>query len=137
MYRYRKHLKAFKMQKQQAGCGLCDPSQLLVEHEYEHTYLVHNRYPYSIWENRDVLDHLMVLPKRHVANLGELKKPELDEVTKLLAEYEAKGYSIYARSVENKERSVAGHQHTHLIRISHKSPRFSMFLAKPYLLIKH
>lgn len=136
MYRYRKHIRQFKKQKHQPGCGLCDPAQMLVEKELTYCYLVHNRFPYSIWENRDVIDHLMVVPKRHVPGLADLNKDELEEITKLLLEYEGKDYSIYARSPGNKERTVPGHQHTHLIQVSHKGAKFAMFLAKPYLVIK-
>jgi len=51
------------------------------------------------------------------------------------AEYEAKGYNIYARGVGFVKRSVK-HQHTHLIKVANKKPRFALFVQQPYYLLK-
>lgn len=136
MYRYRKHVGKFREQKDQPGCALCDPSQLLIIKEYPHSILVHNRYPYDLWEGRDVMEHRMVLPKRHLAGFGEFTREEKHEILDLIAEHEAEGFDIYARSVHSTERSVRLHQHTHLIKVRPQRPKFILFLLRPYLLLK-
>lgn len=136
MYRYRKHMGNFWDQKEQPGCALCDPTQLKIIKEYRHSWLVHNRYPYDLWEGRAVMEHLMVLPKRHLAGFGQFTRDEKHEILDLIAEYEADGFDIYARSVHSTERSVGLHQHTHLIKVRPQPPKFIMYLARPYLLLK-
>jgi len=95
-----------------------------------------NKYPYDIWEMRNVVDHLLVTPKRHVKSLAELTKPEQQELMSLLAGYQAKDYNVYARADGSKQLTVPNHQHSHLIKTSHKQGIFSLILKKPYLLIK-
>lgn len=104
--------------------------------EYDHSRLIRNLFPYDIWEYHDVVDHLMIIPKRHVRSLSELEDVELTEIMKHLATYEAKDYNIYARSIDSKHRTVVAHQHTHLIKLDVKGPKLSIFLKRPYFLFK-
>lgn len=94
-----------------------------------------NRVFYDIWEYRDVEDHLLLIPNRHVRSLNDLNKQEQAEIIQLIGEYEDKGYNVYARAKDSTMRSV-GHQHTHLIKTKHRIARFSLFIKKPYWLIK-
>ena len=85
----------------------------------------------------EVTDHLLLIPKRHAKSLAELNSKERTDHINIMAEYEAKGYNIYARGANSIMRSVAKHQHTHLIKIKNgKKAWFSLFLRKPYLLIR-
>jgi diadenosine tetraphosphate (Ap4A) HIT family hydrolase len=104
--------------------------------EHPHSRLIRNRFPYDIWEYHDVVDHLMVVPKRHVRSMSELTDTELAEIAKLLAKFEAKDYNVYARSIDSKHRTVVAHQHTHLIKLDDKSPKLAVFISKPYFLLK-
>jgi hypothetical protein len=136
MYRYRKTLKEFREQQNQSACPLCDPAQLLIIKEFEHSLLVHNRYPYDLWEGREVIEHRMIMPKRHLTGFGEFSSAEKHEIFEQIAQHEAEGFDVYARSVHSTERSVRLHQHTHLIKVQPHRPKFILFLLKPYLLLK-
>lgn len=88
-----------------------------------------------MWEARNVEDHLLVLPKRHVRSFAELTKEEKLDIMNILAEYEVKNYNIYARGVDSTMRSVS-HQHTHLIKTNAKEHRGTVFVRKPYIFFK-
>jgi diadenosine tetraphosphate (Ap4A) HIT family hydrolase len=116
----------------QTGCPFCAKFQkpeLIAT--TTHAQVVRNAFSYDVWEGKKVIDHLMILPKRHVASLGKLKPAELADIMKLMAEYEANNYNVYARGVANVTRSVV-HQHTHLIKTTDKEAKFYFYSAKPY-----
>lgn len=97
--------------------------------------VVKNRVPYDVFDAlRTTGRHYMIMPKRHVSLIGEFTDTEKLEMIQLLAEYEAEGFSVYARSKTNIHRSQQ-HQHTHLIELSQKEPRLMFYSAKPYLLV--
>ena len=113
-------------------CSFCEsitPDQFI--RETEHCTLIKNRIPYDLWEHHEVVSHLLVVPKRHVHTLGEMNQEELLDMMAICAEYETKGYSIYARASDNPRRS-AYHQHTHLIQIAPEVVKGGMYLKKPY-----
>jgi diadenosine tetraphosphate (Ap4A) HIT family hydrolase len=122
-----------------AGCTFC--------HEYagekpnvvaENTtmFVIPNRVSYDMFEGQRVIDHVMVIPKRHAESIGEFSPEEMVDQMTIVAEYEKRGYDVYARGVGSVARSVK-HQHTHLIKCDnvHKHPRFLLFINKPYTLI--
>lgn len=78
-------------------------------------------------------DHLLIVPKRHIKKLLESTDAERKAIINQMAEYEAKGYSGYARGYSFVKRSVE-HQHTHLIKVSNKLPRVILFIKSPYYL---
>lgn len=134
-YHYRRVRKAYRKIPKLDLCPFCDPhnqAQRIVE-ESEHAYVIENMVHYSQWEMRSVVDHLMIIPKRHVTNLQELTKAERSDIIDLMAKYETKGYDIFARSPISKSRSVP-HQHTHLLKTDGKPGRALLFLRKPYIL---
>jgi ATP adenylyltransferase len=68
---------------EQGGCILCaaaagDDEELLVVHRDEHAFVMLNKFPYSP-------GHLMVAPKRHVGELGDLDANEAAELHRLTA----------------------------------------------------
>lgn len=136
-YQYRKTRKHYKSFPKPETCDFCDnPStKAKTTYETELSYVVPNRVFYDIWELHDVTNHLLVIPRRHVHSLSELKEAELTDIAKILAKYEREGYNVYARAKGNNLRSVY-HQHTHLIKIGFKKPRATLFIRKPWLLIK-
>lgn len=60
-----------------------------------------------------VIDHLMIIPKRHIGKLADFSDEAKLEYIALLEGYEAKGYNIYTRSPLSTTRSVY-HYHTPL-----------------------
>ncbi len=97
--------------------------------------VVTNLYPYRYWEFMDVIDHLMVVPKRHVTAISEFTKAEKLEFLELLSRYEGSGYNVYARAEENVMKTIP-HQHTHLIKTKAKTAKAVMFTKQPYFVWK-
>lgn len=137
MYHFRRTRKHYEQAKKTTkGCPFCDHAEIgyRIEQETKHTYVIRNKTAYDVWEHHRVLEHLLVIPKRHVEAFADLQDAELLEMARLFAAYEQRGFSIYARAGQNRNRSVT-HQHTHLIRIASKIPRFLLFVEKPYILL--
>jgi diadenosine tetraphosphate (Ap4A) HIT family hydrolase len=133
---YRKTRKIYAERKKVTNCPFCDyADKETIVYEDAHIFIVPNLTKYDLWELHDVTEHLLVMPKRHVLSLAELTDQEQLAIMQRIAQYEAKGFNVYARGVGFARRSVA-HQHTHLIKASNKPAKFSMFIQKPYLLIK-
>ena len=135
MFHYRTTRNRYASYPRPKGCSFCtaiEPDHLQAETAH-HTILT-NRVMYDVWELRRVTDHLLVIPKRHVKGLGELTNAEKLDHINIIAEYELKGYNVYARGIGSLQRSVE-HQHTHLIRTGSKQARGSLSIKKPYFLI--
>lgn len=135
MHHFRKTVKKYHARKT-AECPFCANATLAnAIKETKNAYIVPNLTHYDIWEGHKVEDHLLVVPMRHVQSMKELTEEERLEIIDLIADYEDNNYSVYARGVGVVTRSVE-HQHTHLIKMNPKRPRFVAFLRRPYLLIK-
>jgi hypothetical protein len=91
--------------------------------------------PYDLWELHEVIDHLLIVPKRHAINTKDLTERERLAIMDIISDYESNGYNVYTRGVGSATRSV-DHYHTHLIKTGHKKPRLAFYLRKPYLLVK-
>jgi diadenosine tetraphosphate (Ap4A) HIT family hydrolase len=128
-YFYKRHLKADKIK----GCPFCEmePGHKQFVRQTKFLKVVRNRVPYSLWDNQQVLEHLMIVPKKHTDKLGELGDAAAIEFIKLIDEYESAGYNIYARAVNSSNRSVK-HQHTHLMKLAGKEVNFLFMLRKPW-----
>lgn len=122
--------------KQIDGCQFCTfkSNKPPVVGETEHFWIVKNIFPYSIWDEMEVVDHLMAVPKHHTDSLYSLSEKASEDYVKLIGSYENDGYSIYARAPSNKLKSVV-HQHTHLIKTKTKRRRFMLYVRKPYIRI--
>lgn len=95
-------------------------------------FILKNIYAYSSWDNQDVADHLMIIPKKHTDTLSALSSHEAIEFMDIVGSYESRGYSIWARAPQNIEKSVT-HQHTHLIKLGDKKHKMLLYLQKPYV----
>jgi len=137
MHHFRATIKLYRKRKKAGqGCPFCDRQQISkIVRETEHFLVIENLTKYDVFEFREVLEHLMIVPKRHVEDLSLLSRDEKVELIDLIADYEAKDFNVYARSARSVSRSIA-HQHTHLIRTGTKLPRFALYNVKPYMLIK-
>ena len=142
MYRTRKQTKRYnpKQKRQvhlsgQAPCPFCDMNPDQIVRDGKTMRLIKNIYGYKLWEGMNVNDHLMIVPKRHAEGIAEFNKAEKIEMMDLMAEYEGKGYNVYARESQNAIKSVP-HQHTHLLKTHNKRARFFVFSEKPYFVWK-
>jgi diadenosine tetraphosphate (Ap4A) HIT family hydrolase len=117
-------------------CPFCTPGEVTVVQDGKYCQLVKNTYPYDLWEFREVIDHLMVIPKRHVPSLSMLTKQERAEIMDLISDYEANEYNVYIRSHKSVHKSILGHQHTHLIATKTIHAKFVVYVLKPYWLFR-
>lgn len=134
MFRSRKTTKKYKGHKDSL-CPFCHPEAHNVILETAHSRVIKNLFPYEYWEHRDVAEHYMVVPKRHVGVLAELTADEQADLMRVMAKYESEDFNIYARSNQSVERTVA-HQHTHLIKTATKHAKAALYMRKPYIVAK-
>lgn len=115
-------------------CGVSakDPEAIIEENKL--TYVIKNRFGYTVWDGCAVLEHLMIIPKVHRSSLESFTKKELLEWSEVCARYEQRGYSMYTRSQDNITRSIA-HHHTHFIRLANQRKKYIMYIRKPHVLI--
>lgn len=117
------------------GCDFCaynESSEVVAEHIQ--FLVIKNMFPYTVWDGMNVLDHLMLIPRRHITSLSELTADESKEYMELLGSYEDAGYSAYSRSHKNNMKTVP-HQHTHLLKTGSKQKKLMVFVRKPHVLI--
>lgn len=139
MHHYRKTKQAYtKLNAADAGqtiCTLCNENnQPRIIAKTDTMFIMPNRVAYDMFEGRRVVDHLMVIPRRHVEVVSEFTTQEkIDQVT-IMGEYEALGYDAYARGAGSVSRSVR-HQHTHLIKMLDKKAKLIIYTEKPHLLL--
>lgn len=93
--------------------------------------VIRNRLPYSIWDGQGVLDHLMIITKKHTDKLGGLQADAAVEYIGLIDRYESEGYNLFARAPNSKNKSIV-HHHTHLLKLDGKERRFIFLLRKPF-----
>lgn len=128
--------RAKKANSQTNTCVFCD---IVSDHanqvidETKHCLVIKNLFSYDIWDGCGVEEQFMIIPKRHVASLGELSPEEKIDYMGLEAKYEENGYSLYARSPGNKTKSVT-HQHMHLMKIDNVRKKWAIYLRRPHVL---
>lgn len=139
MYHYRKTFKKYRARKTLSSgvCPFCAVStKERIIRETKYSYIVANLTSYDLWENLDVTEHLLLIPKKHVRSLTELSSVESLDIMKLISEYQSNNYNVYARAVDGIMGSVE-HQHTHLIRTKNiRRAKLVLFIRKPYWLFK-
>lgn len=128
--RYRTTGKSQK--KECVFCAYNDENSGIVDNT-KHFWIVKNAFPYDLWDDLDVLEHLMIVPHAHTESLATLPEAAIVEYGKLLARYEDAGFSFYARAQTVITKSVP-HQHTHLIKLDNKQKKAIFYLKKPYML---
>lgn len=137
MFRYRKNFRNYQKHLDVSTCPFCETlDKNRVIQETAHSYVIQNIFGYDVWEMRSVTDHLMVIPKHHVAGFADLDEEEKLDVISLLGNYQANGYNVYARSTGSNLLTVPAHQHTHLIKISPRRSALLLAISRPYLLLK-
>lgn len=129
-----KHYRRMHQEPRPEDCVFCaigSDSQQVVAHT-KHFKIIHNIFPYSLWDSQAVTDHLMIVPLLHTATLANLPPAAGSEFFALIAKYESRGYNVWARAPGSNMKSVE-HQHTHLIKLSGRQVRALFFIRKPYL----
>jgi len=132
--RSRKQQKAYdRYRGPLTDCQFCELSPAIdhVKSERELFWVIANLFPYHVWDGSKALDHLLLIPKRHVDSVAHFTHEEKLEYVEILGEYEQLGYSNYARAPHNKRKSVT-HQHTHLIEVG-KTINSQLYLRKPFI----
>lgn len=134
--RNRKHQKAYdtyRFDNPPAGCQFCELASGTshIRRTYQLFWVIDNLFPYFIWDGSHTGEHLLLIPKRHIDSIAHFTPSERKEYVAILAEFEANGYSIYARAAQNKRKSVV-HQHTHLIEVG-KPIKTQVFIKKPHI----
>lgn len=142
MYRTRKNIRQYKPHKNREqlktgkkACPFCTLPDTQIVASGAHMLVIKNIFPYQFWDFMKVTDHLMVVPKRHVESIHELKPAERLDLIDLLADFQSKGYNMYAREQGNVIKSVP-HQHTHLIKCDSKTAKLFVYLRRPYMFIR-
>jgi diadenosine tetraphosphate (Ap4A) HIT family hydrolase len=136
MYRYRKNFKKYIPDPTSQVCPFCNLEGRHIADTTEHAYVIRSDYPYDLWEFRKVTDHLLLIPKRHVASMSLLDADERADIIELMSHYEHLGYNTYNRAEKSISKSVPDHQHTHLISTTDKKARLGIYISKPYWLFK-
>lgn len=129
--RRKKHYKKTPLTER---CPFCDVQSKEIVETGNHFYVMIVLFKYTYWDEQNVTDQLMLVPKKHVESISKLPVEAAQEFLDLLGKYESQGYSIYARTPEATSKTIP-HQHTHLIKVQGKSKRFMFHLRKPYILI--
>lgn len=136
MFRYRPAQIRFERAEKPSKCPFCAIEGAgPVVRETEYVRITKAKYEYDLWEFRNVTDHLLILPKRHVHSLAELNPAERAEVIDIMAEFEAQNYNVYARALKSVQRTEI-HQHTHLIKTSDKHPKAALYVRTPHVVVK-
>ena len=90
-------------------CPFCAKDLLVTEYEY--WMVLKNRFPYDeIASNHD-----MLVLKRHVTKMSDIREHELIEYYKLVEDILTGEYSYYAMNMP-EERTIPMHLHYHLIK---------------------
>lgn len=97
-----------------APCPFCNLENRKIVEDGGEMLVLRNDFPYEVYDGRGVKEHLMIVPKRHVANFEDFTGQELEAYWLLQSKYHIMGYSSMTRSAIDVERSVPTHLHTHL-----------------------
>lgn len=127
---YRKTLKNDHCQ----FCELVKSGGDTVVAKTKHCLIIVNKFGYDMWDGCGVVEHLMIIPRRHVTSLSELTTEERVDYMEQLVQHEGDDYSLYARAPGNATKSVT-HQHSHLIKIDNKCKKWLLYMQAPYIML--
>lgn len=133
--------------KKPAGCIFClfpaeegleaDRRNLIVART-PHSFAILNRYPYNN-------GHLMVIPRRHTADLGALPDAELDDLHRLLRRsvrvledaYHPDGLNLGMNLGKVAGAGIADHLHYHVVPRWGGDTNFMPVLAATKVMVEH
>lgn len=96
-------------------CNFCDFASQRVLGTLATHWVIDNLYPYELFDDMVVSDHILIVPKRHIVGISEFTTEERVDFLDTVSEYEEEGYTLFARAPMNKAKSVT-HQHSHMIK---------------------
>lgn len=130
----RDYIKYLAEEKKHKRCAFClfDASYNHFVEQTEKFWVVESRFPYAYWDNCRVKEHLMIVPKRHIATFAEFDADESREYFEVMARYEENGYSIYTRAPQNVVKTYP-HLHTHLFKLNDRKNKFTLYIEKPFI----
>lgn len=135
-YKYQREYDKYRSKNPSGNCQFCTlaedaPLEGSLIEEHPRFWVVTAKFPYYIWDGAKAGQHLLVVPKRHVDSIAHFDRAERADYIDVLAEWEARGFSLYARAPQSAKKSVV-HQHTHLIEVG-KTIKSQFYLAKPFI----
>jgi diadenosine tetraphosphate (Ap4A) HIT family hydrolase len=135
-FRSRKEQLSYKKWKKDGlkSCLFCsiDKNDDQLIKETANFRVFRNNFPFSLWDTRGVIEHIMLVPKRHVNGISKLNSDESAEFIKIIKSYDRLGFNVYSRTADSSAKSIE-HQHTHLIKLDNKSKKLIFFLRKPLI----
>ncbi len=132
MYRLPNHEIKYKNHLvKELGCPFCNPNPKQVLKRIGNFYLIKNIYGYDLWDRRRVVDHLLIVPKKHAKDFKSVGKGDIETYFKIMAKYSGSGYDIFTRAASSRTKSQS-HFHTHLIKTSGKLAKIINFSDDPY-----
>lgn len=115
-------------------CNFCElGSQRVIGYFATHA-VIENLYPYELFDDMIVEDHLLIVPRRHIVGINEFTDEERTDFLDTVSEFEEEGYTLFARAPQNKAKSVV-HQHSHLVKpdMSHDPIQSLLYNRAPHV----
>lgn len=127
---YREYLKNHVHAK--GICVFCEikKSSSEIARNYSLFTIVTNAFPYTLWDSCTVIEHMMIVPVRHIESMSKFTNKEAEEYHEIASEYEKDGYDLYARGLSSNMKSIP-HQHTHLIKTDGQKINGLVYVEEP------
>jgi ATP adenylyltransferase len=119
-------------------CIFCDPEPELLVHETERALVVMNKFPYAS-------GHMLVAPRRHISEFGELTEEEAlaahtfaaRGVAALRAEYSPDGFNLGWNLGRTAGAGIVDHVHLHVVPRWNGDTSFMAVLGDVKVLPEH
>ncbi len=119
-------------------CIFCEPEPDLLVHESEHSLVVMNKFPYAS-------GHLLVAPRRHIADFVELTDDEALDIHRLAArgvaalrgEYSPHGFNLGWNLGRTAGAGIVDHLHLHVVPRWNGDTSFMAVLGDVKVLPEH
>ncbi len=120
MVRYDEYYRQYKPSE---NCAFCDrKNRKLISNnkDEEYLYVAENDFKFSFWDMQEVVDHLLIIPVRHISCMSKMNNQELDQYLHLIEKYSKLGYDIFIKSSLSEAKTME-HLHIHLIKTKGKN----------------
>ncbi len=125
MVRYDEYYRQYKPSE---NCAFCDrKNRKLISNnkDEEYLYVAENDFKFSFWDMQEVVDHLLIIPVRHISCMSKMNNQELDQYLHLIEKYSKLGYDIFIKSSLSEAKTME-HLHIHLIKTKGKNLNLSI-----------